>query len=146
MFRLNLDKNLGWLLLSVLVATPVAAHTEKVSGDVGGLLHIEPHDNPIAGKPALAWLALTRKGGQLIPLSQCNCQLAVYPEPHTEGVTPPLLKPRLHAVSAEQYQGIPGTEIVFPKAGSYELEFSGTPKTGASFKPFELSYTVNVGS
>ena len=146
MFRLTLNKNLGWLLLSLLVATPVAAHTEKVSGDVGGLLHIEPHDNPVAGQSALVWIVLTLKGGQLIPLSQCNCQLAVYPEPHVEGVTPPLLKPQLSAISAEQYQGIPGAKIVFPKAGSYELELSGTPKNGASFKPFELSYTVNVGS
>lgn len=144
MFRLTRNR-LG-LLLSVLIATPVAAHTVKVSGDVGGLLHIEPYDNPVAGKPALAWIALTKRGGQLIPLAQCNCQLAVYPEPHTEGVTPPLLKPRLRAVSAQQYQGVPGAEIVFPKAGAYELEFSGTPKAGASFRPFQLSYTVNVSS
>ncbi len=144
MFRLT--KNRLGLLLSVLIATPVAAHTLKVSGDVGGLLHIEPYDNPVAGKPALAWIALTKRGGQLIPLSQYNCQLTVYPEPHTEGVTPPLLKPRLRAVSAQQYQGIPGAEIVFPKAVAYELELSGTPKAGASFKPFQLSYTVNVGS
>ncbi len=145
MFYRNLNKHLGWVLLSVLITTPVSAHTEKVSGDVGGLLHIEPHDNPQAGKTAQAWIVLTRKGGQLIPLAQCNCQLAVYPNPHTEGDAP-LLKPSLHAVTAQQHQDLPGADIVFPKAGGYELEFSGTPKSGASFKPFKLSYTVNVGS
>jgi hypothetical protein len=143
MFRLNLDKKLALVLLSVLIATPVAAHTEKVSGDVGGILHIEPYDNPHAGKTAQAWIALTRKGGGLIPLTQCNCQLAVYPEPHTEG-NPPLLKPQLHPVSNRRYQGIPGADIVFPKVGSYELELTGTPKNRASFKPFTLSYNVDV--
>ncbi len=144
MFRRSLDKHLGLLLLSVFIATPVAAHTEKISEDVGGLLHIEPHDNPQAGQTSQAWIVLTRQGGQIIPLAQCNCQLAVYPKPR-KGKTP-LLKPSLHAVSAEQYQGIPGANIVFPKAGAYELELSGTPKSGASFKPFKLSYTVNVSS
>lgn len=144
MFRRSLEKYLGLLLLSVFIATPLAAHTEKVSEDVGGLLHIEPHDNPQAGKTSQAWIVLTHKGGQLIPLSQCNCQLAVYPKPH-KGKTP-LLTPSLHAVSAEQYQGIPGADIIFPKAGAYEVEVTGKPKSGANFKPFKLSYTVNVSS
>lgn len=145
MFRLTLDKNLAWLLLSVLIATPVAAHTEKVSGDVGGMLHVEPHDNPRAGQPAQTWIALTRRGGQLIPLAQCNCQMAVYSHPHNKS-NAPLLKPQLQAVSKERYQNIPGAEVVFPKAGAYDIEVSGTPKDGASFKPFKLSYTVNVAS
>jgi hypothetical protein len=145
MFRPGFYKNFLFLILSIFITTPVVAHTEKVSGDVGGLLHIEPHDNPQAGQSAKTWIVLTRKGGQIIPLAQCNCQLSVYPEPHTEG-TAPLLKPKLHPVSAEQYKGIPGADIVFPKAGAYELEISGSPKSGANFKPFTLSYTVNVSS
>lgn len=122
---------------------PVFAHKVQVAKDVGGTLHVEPNDNPQAGKPALAWIALTRKGGQLIPLEQCNCQIAVYAEPHSDG-SPPLLQPSLKAVSAEGYKGVPGAEIVFPKAGAYEIELSGTPKAGASFKPFQLNYPVTV--
>ena len=141
--RPRAGKNLGWLLLSVLIATPVAAHTIKVSGDVAALFHIEPNHNPQAGKPSLAWFALTRKGGQLIPFQQCNCQLAVYPEPHKKGA-PPLMKLTLKPVSANKYQGIPGADITFPQAGIYELELSGTPQAGASFKPFALTYEVTV--
>ncbi len=50
----------------------------------------------------------------------------------------------LKAISAEKYQGIPGADIVFPKAGIYELELSGTAKNKANFKPFKLTYTVTV--
>lgn len=124
---------------------PVSAHKAEIAEDVGGTLHIEPNDNPQAGKAALTRIALTRKGGQVIPLEQCNCQLAVYAEPHSEA-SPPLLKPPLKAVSAEGYEGIPGAEIVFPKAGIYKLELSGTPKAGATFKPFQLNYEVTVAA
>lgn len=145
MLRLSPRKNLGILLLSVLISVPVVAHEVEVSGDVAATFHIEPHHNPKAGQQSQAWFALTRKGGQLIPLSQCNCNLAVYPEPHKEG-SPPLIKPTLKVISADRYQNIPGADLVFPKAGAYELELTGTAKNGANFKPFKLTYTVNVSS
>jgi hypothetical protein len=56
------------------------------------------------------------------------------------------MNPQLRAISAERYQGIPGAEIVFPRAGAYDLVLSGTAKNGANFKAFTLTYTVNVGS
>lgn len=137
------DKKWGWLVFLGLLVAPASAHTVKVSGDVAALFHINPNHNPRAGQPSLAWFALTRKGGQQIPFEQCNCKLAVYPEPHQEG-SQPLLEPTLKPVAADQYQGIPGAYITFPKAGNYELELSGTPKAGATFKPFTLSYEVTV--
>ena len=141
--RLNVSKSLGGLLCLGLLITPAFAHEVEVSGDVGGTLHIEPHDNPEAGRTSQVWIALTRKGGEILPLGQCNCQLIVHPEPHAEGASP-LIKPPLKAVSAGQYQGIPGAEIVFPKQGEYELELRGTPKAGANFKPFALKFPVTV--
>lgn len=145
MFRLSPGKNLGLILLSALIAAPVAAHTVEVSGDVAATFHIKPNHNPKAGQPSQAWFALTRRGGQLIPLSQCDCQLAVYSKPHAQNaqaIVRPLLKP----ISDQQYQNIPGADIVFPRAGAYDLVLSGTAKNGASFRPFTLTYEVNVGS
>ena len=136
-----------WILLPWLAATmtttPVAAHKVQTAGDVGGTLHIEPNDNPQAGKAALTWIALTRKGGQVIPLQQCNCQLAVYAQPRTKSSSP-LLQPPMKAVSVERYKNVPGAEIVFPKPGSYLLELEGTPKAGDNFKPFQLNFQVTV--
>lgn len=137
------NKSLGWLLLlTTLLATPVAAHNVETAQDVGGTFHIEPNDAPRAGKSELAWFALTQKGGKLIPLEDCNCQLAVYSQPYTKGS--PLQKPPLKAVSAKRYQGIPGAEITFPTPGAYQLQLTGTPANGAIFKPFELKFDVTV--
>lgn len=143
LIRPSPNKDLSWLLLlTTLLATPVTAHNVETAQDVGGTFHIEPNDAPRAGKSELAWFALTQKGGKLIPLEDCNCQLAVYSQPYTEGS--PLQKPLLKAVSAKRYQGIPGTEITFPTPGAYQLQLTGTPANGASFKPFELKFDVTV--
>ncbi|MCC5614872.1 hypothetical protein LC605_07255 [Nostoc sp. CHAB 5836] len=136
---------LSCLVISITNLYPASAHKVEISGDVGGTLHIEPNDNPRAGEPSQAWFALTRRGGKVIPLSQCNCQLAVYAEPYAAG-EPPLLEPQLEPVAAERYQGIPGAEIVFPKAGIYELQLNGKPVSGARFRPFEFKFEVTVAS
>lgn len=144
MFRLfTRSKKLIPILFLALLISPGNAHEVRVSEDVGATLHIQPNDDPRVGEPGLAWFALTRKGGRIIPLSQCDCKLAVYSKPRSPG-SPALLKPALKAVSYQRYQAIPGANIAFPKVGNYQLELSGTPKAGASFKPFKLIYTVAV--
>lgn len=115
----------------------------NVAADVGATLHIEPTDTPRAGNSALAWFALTHRGGETIPLADCDCQLAIFADfqPDT-----PVLEPELKPVDAEGYQDIPGADIVFPQVGAYELVLSGTPQTEADFAPFELSYDVTVAA
>jgi hypothetical protein len=120
-----------------------SAHNVKTTADVGGTLHIQPNDNPRAGEPSQVWIALTRKGGKVIPLKECNCQLAVYAEPHSPK-EPALLEPPLQAITAERYKGIPGSEITFPKPGAYLVQLSGKPASGASFQPFKLKFDVTV--
>ncbi|MBD2066622.1 hypothetical protein H6F93_03635 [Leptolyngbya sp. FACHB-671] len=124
--------------------TSTLAHKVEVSGNVAGLWHIEPNHSPKSGEPAQVWVALTQEGGAIVPLEQCNCKLTVYSAPYTEGEAP-VLEPTLEAISAEQYQGIPGAEVVFPEAGEYELRFNGAPQAGADFQPFEISYVAIVG-
>jgi hypothetical protein len=131
-------------LIALAIAYPVLSHEIESSGNVAATFHIEPSHNPKVGKPSRAWFALTRRGGQLIPLSQCNCKLAVYPVPYQAGQTPPLMRPALTAYSVERYQGIPSALITFAKPGLYELKFSGKPKSGVNFDAFELSYRVTV--
>ncbi|WP_232224282.1 hypothetical protein [Mastigocladopsis repens] len=135
-----------FLLVTYLTtAYPVYGHKITTAADVGATLHIEPNDNPRAGESAKTWFALARKGGKVIPLAQCNCQLAVYAEPHSPG-EPPLLEPSLQPITAERYQGIPGTEITFPRPGAYQLQLSGKPKDGKNFQPFELKFPVTVAA
>jgi hypothetical protein len=133
----------AFCLLLTSLTSPAFAHNIKTDGDVGATFHIEPDHNPRAGENSRAWFVLTRKGGQQIPLAECNCQLKVHPQSSNQK-NAKVLSPPLKPVSAEQYRGIPGADIIFPSAGIYELEISGTPKAGNSFKSFKLNYTVTV--
>lgn len=129
-------------LLGLLLAAPATAHLTQVSGDIAGTWHVEPDHSPRAGEPAQVWIALTQRGGQIVPLDQCDCQLAVYQGSESA----PILKPELQPIAAENFKGIPGAEVVFPQVGQYQLRLTGRPKAAASFQPFELNYTVTVAT
>jgi hypothetical protein len=133
------------LFISIVTAHPVVAHQVQISEDVGATLHIEPNDNPRAGEPTQAWFALTRKGGEVIPLTECDCELFIYAQPHPPGETA-LMEPVLQPVAAERYQGIPGAEITFPKPGLYQLQLKGKPKNQGSFQAFEFQFEVVVAA
>ncbi len=143
---MNYKLFLVFLYISLFTFLSIAsAHTVKIAGNIGGTIHIEPNDNPSAGQPAQTWFTLTRKGGQVLPLKECSCHLAIYAEPYTPG-EPALLEPPLKPVDAELYQGIPGAEITFPKPGVYELQLSGKPATAGSFRPFDLRFQITVAA
>jgi hypothetical protein len=134
----------GWALGGVLLMSlPVLSHTVEVSGTVGGTIHIEPNDNPRAGQPSQVWFALTQRGGGSIPLSACSCQLALYAQP-IRSDSQPLERPILRSVSAEGQRGVPGAEVTFPRAGSYELVLRGRPIQVGQFSEFELRFPVTV--
>ncbi len=131
------------LLLPLLFTIPTLAHNVQLSNQVAGTLHIEPDDNPRKGEQVQAWFALTSRGGKIIPLSECDCQLSVYALPRNQE-DQPILNPILQAINVGNYQEIPGALITFPQTGSYELEILGTANNGANFQDFKLNYKVNV--
>lgn len=133
----SFKKIFGGIIILFLV-NPVFAHNVKTDANVGATFHLEPDHNPRAGEPAIAWFALTRQGGVLIPLEDCDCHLTVYSQDKA------IANPPLKSISVEQYQGIPSAEIIFPAVGIYELEITGRPKSGDDFQPFTFSYTVTV--
>lgn len=133
-----LKNKLIYFLPVVLFASPVLAHNVKTEGNVASTFHIEPSHNPKAGEPSKAWFALTKPGGEVISLDRCNCQLRLTSNSQV------ILQPTLKAISAEQYKGIPGADITFPKAGIYALEISGKPKIDDEFNAFKFTYDVTV--
>lgn len=131
-------------VVSVLVH-PGLTHNVEVVGDVAGTWHIEPDHSPKAGEPAQVWIALTRQGGAILPLEQADCRLSLYNAPRTPE-DQPILQPMLEAIAAEQYQGIPGATVTFPKTGLYQFSLDCSPKTAGDFQPFQMTYDVTVAS
>ena len=135
--------NLGWAL-----EQPAQAHEVEIAGDVGATLHIEPNDTPRAGEEVLAWFALTRKGGESISLSACDCELSIYTSPNgtAPGSDAPVLSPTLAPVDAEGYENIPSAKFTFPNVGAYQLTMSGSPKQAGDFASFDLTFDVTVAA
>ncbi|MBE9179211.1 hypothetical protein IQ268_11625 [Oculatella sp. LEGE 06141] len=139
----SLYRRWGWVLPWLVLLAPAAAHKVQTSGDIGGTQHIEPNDTPRAGEPSLTWFALTRQGGEVLPLEACDCSLAVYKQPYTEQDAP-ILESALEPISTEGYQNIPSAEITFPEVGAYEVVLRGQPRAEGDFQPFELQFDVTV--
>jgi hypothetical protein len=118
-------------------APQAIAHNVKVDDQVAATFHLEPNHNPRAGEAAKIWFALAKKGGEAIPLADCDCQLTVR-QKETVVATP-----GLSALDVEQYRGIPAATFTFPAVGLYSLRLSGKPKT-TGFNPFNLDYEVTV--
>ena len=125
-------------LLVLFFSVPASAHTVKTDGDIGVLFHIEPDHNPRAGEPARTWFVLSRSGGAIVPLQECDCRLTV----RSDSVA--TFAPELQPIDAEEHRDIPGVEIVFPEPGNYTLELSGQPQAEAEFSPFAIAYEVTV--
>ncbi|PSR18924.1 hypothetical protein C8255_04900 [filamentous cyanobacterium CCP3] len=123
---------------------PAQAHKTEVSGDVAGTWHLEPNHSAKAGETARVWVALTQQGGRVIPLEECDCNLAVYRA--NQKASAPVMQPTLTAMSPESFENVPGAEITFPEVGEYRIVLTGSPTNDAAFTPFELSYTTVVAA
>lgn len=125
----------------VIANTAAIAHEVRTSQEVGGTIHIEPNDRPVAGKKSTIWIALTKRGGEIIPYEKCNCRMEV------RSLIDKNIKFEVsNSLSIiERYLGLPSLEVTFPQVGRYELKLSGSPKGDENFQPFELIFTTNVG-
>jgi hypothetical protein len=119
------------------------AHNVEVDGTVAVTMHLEPNHAPRAGEPAQIWFALARKGGELIPLDQCQCELQIYAASGPKRGQR-LLSPDLRALRVESYRDVPSAQIRFPAPGEYTVQLVGKPKTGKAFGLFRVQYPVAV--
>ncbi|MEO1134176.1 MAG: hypothetical protein AAFX40_15915, partial [Cyanobacteria bacterium J06639_1] len=131
--------------IALFVALPGLAHQVEIDRAVGGTLHVEPNDTPRAGETTTAWFALVKKGGEPIPLSACDCRLAIYALPRAAEAEP-MATPELQPIDVGRDRGIPSAEVTFPAIGLYELAIEGTPKDKSSFEPFALRFEIAVAA
>ncbi len=124
---------------------PALAHEVQVAGDVAGTWHVEPNHQPKSGEPAQIWVALTKQGGEIVPLAAANCQMSIFRQPQT-AADAPIASPTLKAINVEKYQGIPSAEVIFPQVGLYKVDLNCTPKNPADFRPFQMQYSITVAA
>lgn len=121
--------SLNWLCLLALCALPTAsAHDLARDGAVGGLLHLQPDDEPVAGQPSALFVDLRALGGGAVTLAQCGCTLKVT---GAEGS---------QSVPLKDASGHLNASLTFPKPGPYTLILTGT----LNARPFTLRWVVRA--
>ena len=126
------------LALLALTSSSTLAHELARDGNVAALMHTDPDDAPLIGKPTAVFFELNQKGGRAIPLAQCACTLNVYTGSQRAGA-----KPVTRGV-LRQGKGEVLSSVTFPAAGAYTMVLQGKPRTGTAFPPFKLSWTVRA--
>lgn len=116
----------------------IAANQLTTSETIAATVDLDPDSAPHAGKASLTRFTLTQTAGEIVPASNCDCQIAIYNAKNQ-------LIMRNLPLSVLPYQGQQtiSTVITFPTSGTYRLVLTGQSNDG-SFKPFVLNFPVTV--
>ena len=117
----------------ILLAPAASAHTLKIDGTISAVLHFQPDDDPMSGKPT-EYILFLNDSTKRFSLSGCECTLAIKKDGATISTS---------ALQLNSQNIISGT-ITFPQAGAYEVVFQGSPIKTDTFQPFTLSYLERV--
>lgn len=119
--------------VTILFTHTVSAHTLKTDGAISAVLHFQPDDTPMSGKPTEYALFLNDSTKHFL-LSDCDCVMIIEKDGTTISSKPMQLNS----------QNIIGGSITFPEAGAYEVTFQGAPANSGAFQPFTLKYLEQV--
>jgi hypothetical protein len=129
-------------LLLIIFLTPcftrlASAHILQTDGAISVLLHTNPDDDPIIGKPAdLLFLVSDRTSG--FTTANCNCAITISKD-NKQLLGGPLTK----VDSLNTIFGF-SQPFTFPQKGIYTVVVTGSPKTPKSFQNFQVKYDLRV--
>lgn len=128
----------GVFILGIFFNTQSAvAHILESNGSVGAVLHIDPEDDPIAGKPSSLFFEFKDTIQKFTP-QNCTCTFSIL-ENGKQIFTEPLFQdnqdPSLTSASVS---------YTFPQKDVYQIKIVGKPSIPNDFQPFILSYDIRV--
>ncbi len=117
----------------LLLFPPYAfAHILKVDGKIGVTVHIDPDDQPVAGKESKIFVDIQDQSGRFNPSNpeSCDCFITITSEGKKMA--------SMSLVSGGTYAQL---RYTFPKAGEYLLTIDGNPNgTGKVFQSFHTEF------
>jgi hypothetical protein len=131
-------KYLAYILLSfslLFLGTHVAhAHFLEIDNSIGGVLHVDPDDNPYVGKEAVLTFAL-KDTKNIFKAADCSCVLTI----SANGKV---------LFTQQASRGNNTSEVVgrytFPEKAVYTITLKGEPLQDKAFQPFSISYDLRV--
>ncbi|MGB8215698.1 MAG: ferric reductase-like transmembrane domain-containing protein [Candidatus Methanoperedens sp.] len=128
-----MKKNLILFLIFFVSFIPcVHAHTLRVDGSIGVLMHADPNDAPVAGQVTSFFVNIQDNSGKF-NISACNCTLAIEKDSREIAAFP--------ITSNGFHQQI---EYSFPASGIYKAIVVGKPATVGEFQSFKTTFEYYV--
>lgn len=130
-------------VLSFFVLIPqVNAHVLEADQTIGAVIHIDPDDDPIAGRVSTFYFEFKDKTNRFTP-QECECSVTIYQgeksiytqELYDHENEHDLINPSLSS---------PSFSYTFQQKDLYRVELSGRPRTAGDFDEFVLNYDVRV--
>lgn len=125
------------LLVLLAYAPHVGAHESTGTDHETLLVHVDPNDVAVAGRPTTVHVDIRNKE-KGFSLKNCHCSLYVEQDEKRLFTFPltPTTEPGIYDAM--------GVEVTFPSAGTYNVGVEGTPITAGAFSPFTLEVEESV--
>jgi sulfoxide reductase heme-binding subunit YedZ len=128
-----MKKNLILFFIFFVSLIPcVNAHTLRVDGSIGVLMHADPNDAPVAGQVTSFFVSIQDNSGKF-NISACNCTLAIEKDSMVVAAFP--------IISNGFHQQI---EYSFPAPGIYKVIVAGRPTNAGEFQSFKTTFEYYV--
>lgn len=125
-----------FLTLAAVFPVLAFAHELDTVGTIGMTMHVDPNDAPLAQNLAVI-VFLAKDAKTKFDFSACTCGVTISQNNKIISnhaiVAKDIVTPNEAHVSA-----------TFPKAGAYQITFSGKPKSGDMFEAFHFNYPVTA--
>lgn len=121
---------------SSVVVRPAAAHILESSGNIGGVIHIDPDDDPFFGVPSKIFIDIKDSQGKFEP-DLCLCDIVIT-KAGEEIFNEPV------KVTQDGSQIFVQQQFTFPERNIYEISLVGVSYDQSKFKDFKLSYEFRV--
>jgi len=121
---------------SILHTPAASAHFVKSDGGIGAVLHVDPGDDPVAGKEANIILEFKDISNKF-NLNNCSCKIILTTVGGKE-----ILNEDLKPIAKDQELSSV-TPVTFPAKDIYKLKITGN-SSNSSHPAFELNYDIRV--
>lgn len=124
-------------LINILIPASAYAHQLKTDHAIGAVMHINPDDDPIAGKESSFFFEFKDTQNKFTP-AECFCTFSVLHDGNT------IVTHELFPSGSSLQSSNAGTVYTFPEKGVYVVRVAGTPRTSGAFQAFQLDYPIRV--
>lgn len=118
------------------VSAPVAAHILKTDGDIGGVIHLNPDDDPYIHEKTEGGIEIKDKSGKLRAVD-CNCEIVI------SQAGAEIYRQAANTVQQDAAV-VANFSYTFPAKDIYTISIIGKPRTAGKFEEFELKYDFRI--